>query len=69
MASVEETFATCMRTCRAMIGLTQSELAERVGVDKQSVINWEKGEYMPSLRTAVKLADEFGISLNQLVGK
>ena len=69
VASAEETFAACLRMYRAKADLTQAELAEKVGVDAQSIVNWEKGAYMPSLRTTVKLADELGISLDQLAGR
>lgn len=69
MASAEETFAACLRMYRARADITQAMLAEMVGVDAQSIVNWEKGSYMPSLRTTVKLADALGISIDQLAGR
>lgn len=69
MASAEETFAANLRAFRARIDITQAELAARVGVDAQSIVNWEKGSYMPSLRTTVKLADALGVSIDQLAGR
>ena len=69
MGVAEDNFAACLRMYRAKADITQSELAEKVGVDAQSIVNWEKGAYMPSLRTTVKLADALGISIDQLVGR
>jgi DNA-binding XRE family transcriptional regulator len=69
MGNAEERFAECLRMYRAKADVTQAELAKSVGVDAQSVINWEKGVYMPSLRTTVKLADALGVSIDQLAGR
>lgn len=40
-------------------GLTQEELAERVGVTRQTIISMEKGNYTPSVLLALKLAKVF----------
>ncbi len=69
MAGTNEGFAACLRMYRAKADITQAELADRIGVDAQSIVNWEKGAYMPSLRTTVKLADELGVSIDQLAGR
>ena len=69
MGSVEQSFATHLRMYRARADITQAELASQVGVDAQSIVNWEKGAYMPSLRTTVKLADALGVSIDQLTGR
>ena len=69
MGSAEDNFAACLRMYRARADITQAELASKVGVDAQSIVNWEKGAYMPSLRTTVKLADALGISIDQLAGR
>lgn len=41
---------------RHQAGLTQEELAERVGVSRQTIIAIEKGNYAPSVVLALKLA-------------
>lgn len=69
MGNAEDNFATCLRMYRARADITQAALAETIGVDAQSIVNWEKGVYMPSLRTTVKLADALGISIDQLAGR
>jgi len=41
------TFSTTIRQLRRDLDLTQAELAARLGVDKQSVSNWETGRNAP----------------------
>lgn len=40
-------------------GLTQEELAKKVGVSRQSIISIEQGRYIPSLPLALKLSKLF----------
>ncbi|MFF3212876.1 helix-turn-helix transcriptional regulator [Streptomyces sp. NPDC002886] len=46
--------------------MTQAELAERIGVTRQTVIAIEKGRYSPSLETAFRIARVFTVSLEQV---
>ena len=48
-------------------GLSQLELAEAMEVSRQSVSKWETGASTPDLDKLVKLADYFGLTLDQLV--
>lgn len=48
-------------------GLSQLELAERLGVSRQSVSKWETGQSVPDLDKLIKLADLFGITVDELV--
>ena len=43
--------------------MTQAELAERVGVTRQTVIAIEQGRYSPSLEMAFQIAHVFGVPL------
>lgn len=52
---------------RTQQGLSQLELAERLGVSRQSVSKWETGQSVPDLDKLIKLADLFGISVDELV--
>lgn len=52
---------------RAGAGMSQSELAERLGVSRQSVSKWETGAAVPDLDKLVKLAALFQVSLDRLV--
>lgn len=49
--------------------LSQEELAEMVGVTRQTISNWEFNETSPDLKQAQKLADIFNISIDELIGK
>jgi putative transcriptional regulator len=44
---------------RAERGWTQAELADQLGVSRQTVISIEKGKYDPSLPLAFKIAESF----------
>ncbi|MGQ0607468.1 MAG: helix-turn-helix transcriptional regulator [Chloroflexota bacterium] len=44
--------------------MTQAELAERVGVTRQTIIAIEQGRYSPSLEMAFQIASAFGVSLD-----
>ncbi|MCY0925414.1 helix-turn-helix transcriptional regulator [Streptomyces sp. H27-H1] len=46
--------------------MTQAELAERIGVTRQTVIAIEKGRYSPSLETAFRIARVFAVPLEQV---
>jgi len=46
--------------------MTQQQLAERVGVTRQTVIAIEQGKYAPSLEVAFKIADVFGVPLDRV---
>lgn len=45
---------------RAILDLTQSELADRIGVSRQTINAMEAGKYVPSTVLALKLAHVFG---------
>lgn len=53
---------------RSVRGISQADLAEAMDVSRQSVSKWETGASTPDLEKLVKLADYFGLSLDQLVG-
>ncbi|MFI5865479.1 helix-turn-helix transcriptional regulator [Streptomyces sp. NPDC051546] len=56
-----------IRTLRFACGeMTQAELAERIGVTRQTVIAIEKGRYSPSLETAFRIARVFAVPLEQV---
>ncbi len=46
--------------------LTQQQLADRVGVTRQTIIAIEAGKYAPSLPLAFKIARTFGVSIEQV---
>ncbi len=46
--------------------LTQQQLADRVGVTRQTIIAIEAGKYAPSLPLAFKIARTFGVRIEQV---
>jgi putative transcriptional regulator len=46
--------------------MTQQELADRVGITRQTVIALEQGKYSPSLELAFSIADTFGVSIEDV---
>ncbi len=48
-------------TLRTKKGLTQEELAEKVGITRQTIIAIEKGNYTPSVLLALKIASVFKV--------
>lgn len=49
-------------------GITQRELAEKLGVTDQSVSGWTQGT-LPGLDNVLKIADLFGISIDKALGR
>ena len=46
--------------------MTQEDIAEKLGVTRQSVAKWETGDSVPDLDKCKQLADIFGVSLDDL---
>jgi putative transcriptional regulator len=46
--------------------MTQAELAERIGVTRQTLIAIEQGRYSPSLEMAFRIARVFGVPLDDV---
>ncbi|MCH7477373.1 MAG: helix-turn-helix transcriptional regulator [SAR324 cluster bacterium] len=46
--------------------MTQAELADRVGVTRQTIIAIEQGKYSPSLEMAFRIARVFGVPLDDV---
>lgn len=51
---------------RAREGLTQVELARRVGVRRETIVFLEKGKYNPSLQLAHDIAQVFGLAIEEV---
>lgn len=48
-------------------GLSQEEVAEKLGVSRQTISKWETGETLPDIRQSKKLAGLYHMSLDKLV--
>ena len=51
---------------RQLHDMTQQELADRVGVTRQTILSIEGGRYNPSVGLALRLADAFGVAVEVL---
>jgi putative transcriptional regulator len=51
---------------RAKLNITQEDLANRVGVTRQTIIAIEKNRYYPSLELAFKMAALFGCTIEDI---
>jgi transcriptional regulator with XRE-family HTH domain len=54
---------------RKKMNWSQSELAEKTGISQVMVGKYERGDAVPSLEVAKKIADAFEVSLDSLVGE
>lgn len=55
-----------MRQHRLALDMTQQELAERVGVTRQTILSIEKGNYTPSVALALGIAEVLGVVVESL---
>jgi len=61
-----ERLANRLRAERDLRGWTQAELAARVGVSRKTINTIENGVFVPSTLTALKIAESFDRSVEQL---
>jgi putative transcriptional regulator len=65
--SVRDKVANRVRTLRFLQReMTQEDLANRVGVARQTIIAIEKGKYNPSVALAIKIARVFGVTVEEV---
>lgn len=55
-----------VREVRKDKGITQADLAEQVGVARVSILSIEKGRYIPTIETALKISHALDTSLEEL---
>ncbi|MBI1915407.1 MAG: helix-turn-helix transcriptional regulator [Planctomycetes bacterium] len=59
-----EWFAGRLRELRSQAGLTQEQLAEKVGVKRDAIARWERGSREPSWSNVVALVNALGVDAN-----
>lgn len=57
---------TKLKEYRARLNITQGELAEKVGVRRETIIRLEKGLYTPSLKLAMDIAKVFDSTVEDI---
>jgi putative transcriptional regulator len=55
-----------IKVFRAMYDLTQEDLAQAIGVTRQTILAIEKGKYVPSLDLAFKISKYFKVNLEEV---
>ena len=58
--------STNLKEYREAKGLKQADLAELVGVRRETIVNLEKGKYNPSLKLAMDIAKVFHTTVEEL---
>lgn len=58
--------STKLKEYREAKGLKQADLAELVGVRRETIVNLEKGKYNPSLKLAMDIAKVFDTTVEEL---
>lgn len=66
-AAIRRSLAQAIQQERTRCGMTQEYVAQAVGVSRQAVSKWERGESEPSTSNLIALARLFGIEAGQLL--
>ncbi len=61
-------FKDRFKELRTSYKYTQNEIADIFDVSVQAVYNWEKGIFMPTIDSLIKLAEFFNVSTDYLLG-
>ena len=64
--SKKEVIKNIVQEYRQKLGMTQEELAQAVAVSRQTIIALEKGNYIPSVLLAIKLAKVFNTKVENI---
>ncbi len=64
-----DVFNKRLKDLRLEVGLTQTELAKRIGATQRQVSFWESGQIEPNIFWLIKLADFFDVQIDYLVGR
>ena len=62
-------YGEALRYQREQRGLTQSQLAQETGLKQQMISWWEAGKGLPNIDFCVKLADYYGTTVDELIGR
>ena len=57
---------TSLKSTRESHGMTQQEVAERIGVRRETILHLENNRYNPSLEMALKIARVFDLKIEDL---
>ena len=55
-----------IKELRASLGMTQAQLAERVGVARVSIVSIETGRFIPTIETALRISQALDLPVDQI---
>ncbi|MCM1289530.1 MAG: helix-turn-helix domain-containing protein [Corallococcus sp.] len=58
-----------LKEIRQDLGISQGDLAKKIGVQNYTIGNWERDRSEPSVELIVKLADALGVTADELLGR
>ena len=61
-------FSECLKNLRKQAHLTQTEVAEKLGISQQAYASWERGIKKPTQDNLVKIAQILNVSIDYLIG-
>lgn len=56
-----------LKLLRKQYGFTQEQIAEKLGVSRQTIAKWERGECLPDIENVIALANIYEVTVDQLV--
>lgn len=62
-------FNDCLRAARERTGRGQVAVSQDLGIEQTQLSRYERGLHVPSLSMLEKMADVYGVSLDQLCGR
>ncbi len=62
-------YGEALKYQREINGYSQSELARKTGLNQQMISYWEANKGLPNIDFCVQLADFYGISIDELIGR
>ena len=68
MTNSKQTFGRALKEARSKIQLSQVVIAEKIGIKVTALSRYERGDVLPSIEIAAKLATALNCSLDELCG-
>lgn len=62
-------YGETLKQHRLSRGLTTTEIESKTGIGNGNLSRWENGKVLPNIDFCVRLADFYGISLDELIGR
>ncbi len=67
LGDVYMSFAENFRNARKKAGLTQRQVADRLGLDRSAIAHYERGMSMPNLKNLAKICEILNVGTDELI--